>query len=852
MLKPSNFLISFCIIALFSSPAAGQADDNPASKHALAPLREALEQLEKDWAKNRSETITVLDIEGLEHTDGKDERTLLERRLETLQNKKISNREWATYWQTEATLADKISEIYRKLVEGSGDGRSLLQQEHQKKAGSADAARVTYRSKQDAFAKAATEREKAEKSVRQLMTANADAIRTGLVQTDALQKRASTASQRLSAIADQIKSTTKESRLKTLNDKKIKIAEQVTTLENELKSLQEKTVMIDQTQALIQKVLTGEPVPEEGFADDVKARLLAYVAQRDTLERLTRERAQAKATADKLETESARAKRELELYSDRINALQAWSSLAQKKVSNQSKYYEAIEGDIEAINERLRSVRTTKKDEKIIYAADVCDAEPDDENTPFAHHRECTRAIRSELKRISRDIEQHKQKEALTKRLRDSSKTLIEAQEVDEALVKEEYQISHTEADRTRDARGESQAWNTIWSDYSTGAEKKTETLIDAVKTSKLTERALRARAGVYEDTLKRLKDNKDRATAYLNHIDTPLNTVMAVVVTAWQIIRVGWPALVYIFIAFLIIRLIRKNRDRLEQKALLAQDGKGNDELDALIAELEAARERDDEEDIIQLTNVIGNAESKIKDEGQRIGTIARVGAQALSLIVYVATGLLVLDALTVDIKPILGGAAIFGLAISFGSQSLVKDVVSGFFILLENQYAVGDVVTINSQSGTVEKVTLRRTVLRDIKGGVHNITNGSISSVKNNTQGWARVIIDIGVAYGTDIAMVEEVVNAVGAKMYRDPKWRGKLTEVPAFVGVIAFGESEVTVRAWFQTRTFQNWGAEREFNRRLKFAFETAGIQIPFPQRELRIVREVEVVPAPTDES
>ena len=167
-------------------------------------------------------------------------------------------------------------------------------------------------------------------------------------------------------------------------------------------------------------------------------------------------------------------------------------------------------------------------------------------------------------------------------------------------------------------------------------------------------------------------------------------------------------------------------------------------------------------------------------------------------------------------------------------------------FFILLENQYAVGDVVTINAQSGTVEKVTLRRTVLRDIRGGVHNITNGSISSVKNNTQGWARVIIDVGVAYGTDVAMVEEVVNAVGNEMYRDPKWRGKLTEVPSFVGVIAFKESEITVRAWFQTRTFQNWGAEREFNRRLKHAFEKAGIQIPFPQRELRIVREVEAKP------
>jgi small conductance mechanosensitive channel len=222
----------------------------------------------------------------------------------------------------------------------------------------------------------------------------------------------------------------------------------------------------------------------------------------------------------------------------------------------------------------------------------------------------------------------------------------------------------------------------------------------------------------------------------------------------------------------------------------------------------------------------------------------LARVAAQALSLVIYVATGLLVLEALTIDIKPILGGAAIFGLAISFGSQSLVKDVVSGFFILLENQFAVGDVVNINSQSGTVEKITLRRTVLRDVRGRVHNITNGSISSVTNNTQGWARVVVNIGVAYGTDVEKVRDVVNRVGKAMYKDSEWRDKLTEQPTYVGVTAFGESEITIRCWFKTRTHQNWGAEREFNVRLKHAFEEANIEIPFPQRELRIVREVEV--------
>jgi small conductance mechanosensitive channel len=234
-----------------------------------------------------------------------------------------------------------------------------------------------------------------------------------------------------------------------------------------------------------------------------------------------------------------------------------------------------------------------------------------------------------------------------------------------------------------------------------------------------------------------------------------------------------------------------------------------------------------------------IGVVESQLKDQGQRVATIARVAAQAITLVIYIATSLLVLDALTVDIGPILGGAAIFGLAISFGSQSLVKDVVSGFFILLENQYAVGDVVNINGQSGGVEKVTLRRTVLRNAKGEVHNLTNGSITSVTNMTQGWARVVMHLGVAYGTDIEYVESVVNEVGEAMYAEEEWRSKLTEKPSFVGVTAFGESEVTIRVWCKTKTFQNWSVERELNIRLKTAFEKADIEIPFPKRDINLI-------------
>ena len=831
-----KFGFSFAVLMTSAFAETGQLTK-------LETLRLELSKLENDWAKNRSETISVLDIKGLNAVDGDNERKMLENRLETLQNKKISNREWAQYWKTEASLSASIAAIYRELV--NGDSESLLKAEERHKAGAADAARVKRRSLREAYKSAIQRVEVAEKLVRELMNNYAEALREVLEQTTQLQAKVEQAQRRLEKIAQQIEREKRPQRLEALRVTQSELGQAMNAFEEELKRLSNAGDATARAEKLIQAILAREETATTALPDGEAAKLKQYLDAKATAERLSRDVSAADDNAAALKEQSERAKRELVLYTRRVIALDEWAVLAQKKVDNQERYYEAIEGDIAAINERLRGVRTPKEAEEKVYAADVCDAEPDDEQTPFAHHQACARAIRSELKRVSMDIEQFKQKAKLTDRLRASSKKLIAAQEIDEQLVQREARISESELTRCKQS-GEDKDWVGIWTQYANRANDKQGKLKTAVTTSKVTERTLGARAGVYDDTLKRLSENRDRSADYLKTMDTPVNTVIAVATTALQIIRVGWPALIYIMVAFLIIRLIRKNRDRLEQKALLAQEGKGNEELDALIKELEDATERGDDEDVIQLTNVIGNAESKIKDEGQRIGTIARVAAQALSLMVYIATALLVLDALTIDIKPILGGAAIFGLAISFGSQSLVKDVVSGFFILLENQYAVGDVVTINAQSGTVEKVTLRRTVLRDIRGGVHNITNGSISSVKNNTQGWARVIIDVGVAYGTDVAMVEEVINTVGNEMYRDPKWRGKLTEVPSFVGVIAFKESEITVRAWFQTRTFQNWGAEREFNRRLKHAFEKAGVQIPFPQRELRIVREVEIQP------
>jgi len=359
------------------------------------------------------------------------------------------------------------------------------------------------------------------------------------------------------------------------------------------------------------------------------------------------------------------------------------------------------------------------------------------------------------------------------------------------------------------------------------------------VITSKETQRALNVNRGLHESEISLLEEKLASLEEKLAERDDTMGLIGSLFATAWELVRIGWPALIYLFLAWLALRITRRVSDKVVRQA------EGEDDDDEAYKDLQealAAAELSKEIDRInEVRDQITIHESRRRDAAQRVTTLTNIAGGAVKAVVYIATALLVLDALTVDVGPILGGAAIFGLAISFGSQSLVKDVVTGFFILLENQYAVGDVVTINGQSGGVERITLRRTVLRDVKGGVHNIPNGTISSVINSTQGWARAVIHLGVAYGTDMEKVEEVVNRIGEQMYTDEAWNSKLMEAPSYVGITAFNDSDITFRAMFKTHTFENWGAEREFNRRVKVAFEQAGIEIPFPQREVHVISD-----------
>ncbi|KPJ95747.1 MAG: hypothetical protein AMS18_02315 [Gemmatimonas sp. SG8_17] len=208
-------------------------------------------------------------------------------------------------------------------------------------------------------------------------------------------------------------------------------------------------------------------------------------------------------------------------------------------------------------------------------------------------------------------------------------------------------------------------------------------------------------------------------------------------------------------------------------------------------------------------------------------------VGAAAIGI----AAALTILN-LFMPIGPLLAGVGMVGLAISFGAQTLVKDFIAGFFILLENQFAVGDIVEVNGKSGVVERVSLRVVSLRDVEGVLHTIPNGAIDMVSNKTRTWARAVLDIGVAYKERVDEVMRVVTDIAAGIWEDHEWRPKLIKEPMVWGVQDLGDSSVNIRLVAETRPARQWEVRRELLRRIKNRFDQEGIEIPFPQRTVHL--------------
>jgi moderate conductance mechanosensitive channel len=218
------------------------------------------------------------------------------------------------------------------------------------------------------------------------------------------------------------------------------------------------------------------------------------------------------------------------------------------------------------------------------------------------------------------------------------------------------------------------------------------------------------------------------------------------------------------------------------------------------------------------------------------RISTVARVIKSTTSLF-WVGTGLLSgLSLLGVDLLPLIAGAGIIGLALSFAAQSVIKDVINGFLILFEDQYAVGDVINVGDVGGLVENINLRITQLRNSEGMLITIPNSQITTVQNLSQGWSRVDLTIQIGHSTDPDHALQVLKQLADEMYRDRQWRSKLLEPPDILGIDAIDHVGISIRIWIKTQPLQQWAVAREFRRRLEKVMKKESLAIGMPQQSL----------------
>ncbi len=217
-----------------------------------------------------------------------------------------------------------------------------------------------------------------------------------------------------------------------------------------------------------------------------------------------------------------------------------------------------------------------------------------------------------------------------------------------------------------------------------------------------------------------------------------------------------------------------------------------------------------------------------------QRVDTLASVFTAGGRVIIILVTLLTLMPLAGISIGPLLAGVGILGLAVGFGAQSLVKDVISGLFILLDDQYSKGDVVSVGGVTGLVEDVGLRRTVLRDLDGIVHYIPNGEIAVASNFTQEYSRVNLNVGVSYSEDLDHVMRVIDRVGEEMAADPKWGPSLITPPKSLRVDNLGDSGIDIKVVGDTKPVKQWEVMGELRKRIKKAFDEEGIEIPYPHR------------------
>ena len=226
---------------------------------------------------------------------------------------------------------------------------------------------------------------------------------------------------------------------------------------------------------------------------------------------------------------------------------------------------------------------------------------------------------------------------------------------------------------------------------------------------------------------------------------------------------------------------------------------------------------------------------------EKAREDTIISIAVRVIGLAIWLFGGMVILASVGVNIAPLIAGASIMGLAVGFGAQSIVRDFISGIFIILENQYRIGDWVTIAGHTGQVEAITVRQTVIRDSKGHRHSIPNGEVGASTNRSVDFGLINLVVSVGYDSDLDRVEAIIKRVGTELKADPDWAEAVLEAPAMAGLVELAESSVDIKVGGRVKPGRQWAISCQLRRRLKQAFDREGIDLPYPQRVVRLLPE-----------
>lgn len=239
-------------------------------------------------------------------------------------------------------------------------------------------------------------------------------------------------------------------------------------------------------------------------------------------------------------------------------------------------------------------------------------------------------------------------------------------------------------------------------------------------------------------------------------------------------------------------------------------------------------------------MRRIVRSAKDLHEERRQQLDTLVHIFHWVADIVIVSAALLMILSAFNINITPLLTSMGVAGLALSLGAQTLIKDLIGGFLVLVENQYAVGDVIQVGSVSGTVEQLTLRATYVRDLDGNLHVVPNGEVRIVSNRTKDWSRAVVEVGVAYEEDLDRVLCVMEGVAESFARDPAFEPQLLGPPQVMGPVSLGDWAVTVRVMVKTRPGKQWEIARELRKRILAVCERENITLPYPRQEVLLQR------------